>query len=76
MASQSSDLLESEYARIGHLRAVSNVDGTTQVGEVDAAGHAVVEKGLTSLGGLHRSGQMRPESTGSPLGRSERVVRS
>jgi predicted ATPase len=62
VTSQSSDLLESEYARLEHIRAMANVDGVTRIGEVDAAGRAVVEKGLMSISELHRSGQMRPES--------------
>ncbi len=70
VTSQSSDLLDSEYARLEHLRAVSNVDGVTQIGEVDAGGHAILEKGLMSISELHRSGQMRPEGAGSALGRS------
>jgi len=74
VTSQSSDLLDSEYARLEHLRAVSNVDGVTQVGEVDAAGHAIVEKGLMSISELHRSGQMRPEPAGSGRGRSGSVL--
>jgi predicted ATPase len=61
VTSQSSDLLESEYVRLEHIRAVANVDGVTRIGEVDTAGHAIVEKGLMSIGELHRSGQMRPE---------------
>lgn len=60
VTSQSSDLLDSEYARIEQARAVSNVDGVSRIGMVDAAGHAIVEKGLMSLSALHRSGQMRP----------------
>jgi predicted ATPase len=70
VTSQSSDLLDSEYTRLEHVRAVSNVDGVTQVGEVNAAGHAIVEKGLMSIGELHRSGQMRPESADSAPRRS------
>jgi predicted ATPase len=61
VASQSSDLLDSEYADIDHIRAVANIDGVTRIGPVDAAGRAVVDKGLMSLAELHRSGQLRPE---------------
>jgi predicted ATPase len=61
VTSQSSDLLGSEYTRLDHVRAVSNVDGVTWIGGVDAAGHAIVEKGLMSISELHRSGQTRPE---------------
>jgi hypothetical protein len=61
VTSQSSDLLGSEYTRLDHLRAVSNVDGVTRIGGVDAAGQAIVEKGLMSISELHRSGQTRPE---------------
>ena len=61
VTSQSSDLLDSEYARLEHVRAVANVDGVTHIGAVDAAGQAIVEKGLMSISELHRSGQMRPE---------------
>jgi predicted ATPase len=60
VTTQSSDLFDSEYASLDHIRVVSNVDGATQVGEVDAAGRAIVEKGLMSISELHRSGQMRP----------------
>jgi len=61
VTSQSPDLLDSEYASIDHIRAVANVGGVTQVGPVDAAGRAIVDKGLMSLAELHRSGQLRPE---------------
>jgi predicted ATPase len=64
VASQSSDLLDSEYASIDHIRAVANVDGVTRIGPVDAAGRAIVDKGLMSLAELHRSGQLRPETGG------------
>lgn len=64
VTSQSSDLLDNEYARLEHVRAVANVDGVTQIGEVDAAGQAIVEKGLMSISELHRSGQMRPDKAG------------
>lgn len=60
VTSQSSDLLDNEYARLDHIRVVSNEDGRTRIGEVDAAGRAIVEKGLMSLSELHRSGQLRP----------------
>jgi predicted ATPase len=63
VTSQSSDLLDSECARPEHVRVVSNVDGATQVGEIDASGRAILEKGLMTLAELHRSGQMRPETT-------------
>jgi hypothetical protein len=62
VTSQSPDLLDSEYASIDHIRAVANVGGVTQVGPVDAAGRAIVGKGLMSLAELHRSGQLRPEA--------------
>ncbi|MFI5906288.1 AAA family ATPase [Dactylosporangium sp. NPDC051541] len=61
VTSQSSDLLDSEYTRLEHIRAVANVDGVTRIGPVDAAGRSIVEKGLMSISELHRSGQMRPE---------------
>jgi predicted ATPase len=61
VTSQSSDLLDNEFAHLTHLRAVSSVDGATEIGEVDAAGRAIVEKGLSSISELHRSGQMQPE---------------
>jgi predicted ATPase len=60
VTSQSSDLLDNEYVRLDHIRAVANVDGVTRIGEVDAAGHAIVEKGLMSISELHRTGQMQP----------------
>lgn len=60
VASQSSDLLDSEYARVDHIRAVANVAGVTRIGPVDAAGRAILDKGLMSLADLHRSGQLRP----------------
>lgn len=66
VTSQSSDLLESEYVRLEHLRVVANVDGATYVGEIDAAGRAIVEKGLMSVSELHRSGQMMPTQVGYP----------
>jgi predicted ATPase len=71
VTSQSSDLLDSEYARLDHLRAVASVGGATVIGEVDAAGHAIVEKSLMSISELHRSGQMRPESVSRPAGGGE-----
>jgi predicted ATPase len=61
VTSQSSDLLDSEYANLDHIRAVANMDGVTRIGPIDAAGRAVVEKRLMTLSELHRSGQMRPE---------------
>ncbi|MGH3679103.1 MAG: AAA family ATPase [Natronosporangium sp.] len=61
VTSQSSDLLDNEHVRLDHLRVVANMDGVTQIGEVDAAGRAVVDKGLMTISELHRSGQMRPE---------------
>ena len=64
VTSQSSDLLDSEYARLEHIRAVANVDGLTRIGEVDAAGRAIVDKGLMTISELHRSGQLRPELSG------------
>jgi predicted ATPase len=63
VTSKSSDLLDSEYARPEHVRVVANVDGATRVGEIDASGRAILEKGLMTLAELHRSGQMRPEAT-------------
>jgi predicted ATPase len=63
VTSQSSDLLDNEYVKLDHIRAVSNVDGATQVGGVDETGSAIVGKGIMSISELHRSGQMRPEST-------------
>jgi hypothetical protein len=60
----SPDLLDSEYASIDHVRAVANIGGVTQIGQVDAAGRAIVDKGLMSLAELHRSGQLRPEAEG------------
>lgn len=59
--SQSSDLLESEYAHVDHILAVANDDGVTHIGPIDAAGRAILDKGIMSLAELHRSGQMRPE---------------
>jgi predicted ATPase len=67
VTSQSSDLLDSEYTRLEHVKAVSNVDGVTRVGDVNAAGRAIVDKGLMSIGELHRSGQMSPELPNSAL---------
>lgn len=61
VTSQSSDLLDNDQVRLEHLRAVVNIDGVTRVGEVDAGGRAVVEKGLMSISELHRSGQMQPD---------------
>lgn len=76
VTSQSSELLDNEYVRLDHVRAVANVDGVTRIGEVDAGGRTIVEKGLMSIGELHRSGQMRPEganagpwSAGGEIGR-------
>ncbi len=60
VTSQSSDLLDSEYARLAHIRAVANTGGVTEVGEVDAAGGAIVNKKIMTLGELHRSGQVMP----------------
>ena len=64
VTSQSSDLLDNEYARPEHLRVVSNVDGATRVGEIDASGRAILNKGLMTLAELHRSGQLRPDTVG------------
>jgi predicted ATPase len=64
VTSQSSDLLDSEYTRLDQIRVVSSVDGATQVGPVDGAGRAILEKGLMSISELHRSGQMRPDLEG------------
>jgi predicted ATPase len=66
VTSQSSDLLDNEYADLAHIRAVANVDGATVIGEVDQAGRAIVDKKLMSLSELHRSGQMRPELPSRP----------
>jgi predicted ATPase len=66
VTSQSSDLLDSEYARLAHIRVAVNTDGVTEVGEVDAAGQAIVNKKIMTLGELHRSGQMRPTRTVHP----------
>jgi predicted ATPase len=60
VTSQSSDLLDSEYANVDHILAVANDDGVTHIGPVDAAGRAILDKGIMSLAELHRSGQMRP----------------
>ena len=64
VTTQSSDLLDSEYVRLDHLRVVANVDGATRIGPVDAAGRAIVAKGLMSIGELHRSGQLRAMEAG------------
>jgi predicted ATPase len=64
VTSQSSDLLDSEYASVDHIRVVDNVGGMTRIGRVDAGGRAIVDKGLMSLAELHRSGQLRPEVQG------------
>lgn len=61
VTSQSSDLLDSEYAKPEHIRVVANADGATRIGEIDASGKAILDKGLMTLAELHRSGQMRPE---------------
>jgi predicted ATPase len=61
VTSQSSDLLDSEYTRLDQILVVSSMDGTTQVGPVDAAGRTIVEKGFMTISELHRSGQMRPD---------------
>ena len=66
VTSQSSDLLDNEYAKLEHIRAVANVDGVTYVGEVDNAGRAMVEKELMTISELHRSGQMMPVQVGHP----------
>jgi predicted ATPase len=60
VTSQSSDLLDSEYAHVDHILAVANHDGVTHIGPVDAAGRAILDKRIMSLSELHRSGQMRP----------------
>lgn len=60
VTSQSSDLLDSEYAHVDHVLAVANDDGVTHIGPIDAAGRAILDKGIMSLAELHRSGQMRP----------------
>ena len=60
VTSQSSDLLDNEYVQLSQVRAVAQIDGATRIGEVDAAGQAIVEKGLMTISELHRSGQMLP----------------
>ena len=60
VTSQSSDLLDSEYAHVDHVLAVANDAGVTHIAPVDAAGRAILDKGIMSLAELHRSGQMRP----------------
>ena len=60
VTAQRADLLDSDYARLSHLRAVASVDGSTQIGEVDPAGRSMVDTGAMTLGELHRSGQLRP----------------
>jgi len=60
VTSQSSDLLDSEYAHVDHILAVANDDGVTHIGPVDEAGRSILDKGIMSLAELHRSGQMRP----------------
>jgi predicted ATPase len=60
VTSQSSDLLDSEYTQLEHIRVAANTDGVTYVGEVDAAGQAIVNKKIMTVGELHRSGQLRP----------------
>jgi predicted ATPase len=60
VTSQSSALLDSEYVNIDHLRVVESIDGATVVGEIDAAGREIVDKGLMTISQLHASGQMRP----------------
>jgi len=66
VTSQSSELLDNEYVKLEHVRAVANVDGVTYVGEIDAAGRAIVDKELMTLSELHRSGQMLPAQVGYP----------
>ncbi|MBI3687070.1 MAG: AAA family ATPase [Actinobacteria bacterium] len=73
VTSQSSDLLDSEYAQLAHIRAVANVNGVTHVGEVDTAGHAIVAKDLMTISELHRSGQMMPAQVGYPEGERQRA---
>lgn len=65
VTSQSSDLLDSEYAHVDHILAVANDDGVTHIGPVDAAGRAILDKGIMTLAELHRSGQMRPAIAGN-----------
>lgn len=67
VTSQSSDLLDNEYADISHIRAVANVDGVTYVGEIDGGGHALVRENLVTLSELHRSGRMLPKAVGYPV---------
>jgi predicted ATPase len=69
VTSQSSDLLDSEYIRLEHIRAVANVDGQSYIGEVDPAGRRIVTKGLMTISELHRSGQLLPSSV--PPGASD-----
>ncbi|BCJ70054.1 AAA family ATPase [Polymorphospora rubra] len=67
VTSQSSDLLDSEYAHLDHIRAVANVGGATRIGRVDASGYNIVDKGLMTISELHRSGQMLPAVVGFPV---------
>jgi hypothetical protein len=60
VTTQSSALLDNEYASLDHLRVVESIDGATVVGEIDQAGREIVEQGLMTLSELHASGQMRP----------------
>ncbi|MEV7230070.1 AAA family ATPase [Polymorphospora sp. NPDC051019] len=67
VTSQSSDLLDSEYAHLDHIRAIANVGGATRIGRVDASGYNIVDKGLMTISELHRSGQMLPSVVGFPV---------
>jgi predicted ATPase len=67
VTSQSSDLLDNDEAKLSHVRAVASVGGITYIGEVDKAGQQLVADKITSVAGLHRSGQMLPQQVGYPV---------
>ena len=58
ITTHSPDLLDAEEVKPANLRVVELVEGHTVIGPVDAANAEVVERGLTTLGGLERDRQL------------------
>ena len=61
MTSHSPDLLDNSDIPIEALLAVSNQDGLTQIGPIDAAGRDVLREKLFTPGELLRQNQLAPD---------------
>lgn len=60
VTTQSSELLDSDYADPAHLLVVEMVNGATQVGPVDEPTRQFLVERPSQLPELHRQGQLRP----------------